>query len=144
MLQRHLIGWQRPAFLEGILFPRYRPVAGVDPGQRAQGQAETDRAVAGDQQQPLLAQRPGAGQPNWTMGFVATVDRQGEPHRFIKAARKDPGQPLALLLVIEAVFQRIDIDRQQALAFQVVPGVFVGGMDQRRVDPEPARQRAQE
>ena len=88
----------------------------------------------------LAAQEPRSAGPNQTIPAPATFDRQRKADLLFQALLKDSAHAFAFLLVFDFVFERIDIDRQPALAEHVMPRVFVTGDEKIRTHTQTLRQ----
>ena len=96
------------------------------PRLRVERQAIAHRRIAGNEVAALGAQEPRAGLPP-----VADVlhDRQHVADRVRQPLREDLGQARPLERVVDARIERVDVDRQPALAPQVVIDVLEGRED---------------
>ena len=115
-------------------------VAVRGPGQRVQRQPVAHRRIAGHQVQALVAHEPGAGDPVPARPCPVRHSRAQRQHVAddrVQPLREDAAQPGALHLVVEPRVERIDVDRQPALAPQVVPGVLVARLHVLRVQAQP-------
>ena len=112
----------------GVGLIQVREIGLADPGQRIQRQAQAHGRVARHQVQALVAHKPGAGAPVWAGSIRALnrLDRQHVANFAVELLLKHPAQAHALHLVAERGIKRVHIDRQAALAPQVVPDVFIG------------------
>ncbi len=69
-----------------------------------------------------------------------TLERQHQADRRFQTARENLPQALPFLRVVEAIVNWIDVDRQLALALQVVERIFEGFTNVIGIDAEPQRQ----
>ena len=108
-----------------------------DPGQRVERQPIADRRIAGNQEQVLGAQEPGAARPvRARVGFVDPLQRQHVPDDPAEPLLEDPREPRALLFVLQLGLQRVDVHRQPPFPPEIVPDVFVRGDGMLRADPQ--------
>ena len=126
----------------GIGGDELRPCLGRQPGQGLQRQAQAHRRVAGDQQQAAGADLPALRHPA-RLGLPA-LHRQHEAARRAQAAIEYLQDAGALLGVLQARVGGIDVDRQLALAHQVMERVLVGVEHIARVDFQALGQGAHE
>ncbi len=113
---------QRREGLIRICYVHVRIVAGRHPGQRVERQPVTQRRIAGDQIATLAAQKPGTAAP--LAARRIPPDRQHVPDRVVQPELEDLRQALALLLVFQSRIERVHVDRQLALAPEVIEGVL--------------------
>lgn len=115
-----------------------RPFLGLEPGQRAQGQAQARGRVAGDQEQPAAAGGPALALPaDPTVTGLPGLERQDEGGRHVEAAVEDPGEPLALQRIVQPVVERVEVLGELVLAQQEMGRVLEGRQDRLGIDPEP-------
>ena len=121
---------QGRARLRGVALDHVGVIALADPGQRVQRQAQAHRRIARHQVHALIAEEPGAGGPDRAgqAHSGAGLQRQHIADFGVKLLREHAAQPCPFHLVVQFGIERIDIDRQPALAPQVVPGVFKAGL----------------
>ena len=100
-----------------------RVVGLAGPGQRVERQAITNRRVARHQETTFAAQKPRPALPARRAGFTAR-HWQHIADYVVEAVTEHLGEPLALHFIVQAGIERVNIDRQLALAPQVVPNVF--------------------
>ncbi|KDB52787.1 hypothetical protein X805_16520 [Sphaerotilus natans subsp. natans DSM 6575] len=130
LLAHHMGGRQRVARRERILLDQEGIVLLRHPGQRVQRQAVAHRRVAGHQVHALVAEEPRAGDPARAAQrrALGRLDRQHVADLLLQALVEDTAQAHALELVVQPRVERVDVDRQAALAPQVVPGVLIAGL----------------
>ena len=126
---------QRRGGGEGVRDWRNGLIALLRPGQGIQGQAEAHGRVAGKQVEPVVAREPGAGDPARSLLAGDQVAAQGQDiaDRLVQALGEDPPQACPLHFVVEVGIEGVHVDRQPALAPQVIEGVLVAGQDMGRV-----------
>ncbi len=118
-----------------------RIVGLAHPGLRIERQAIAHRRIARDQVAALGPQEPRPGDPGTASAGAAY--RQHVPGHFIETLGEYLAQTFALQRVVQARFEGVDIDRQAALAPQVIPGVLVGLEDEFRVQSQARGEGAQ-
>ena len=149
-LHRVVLGTQRRRLGQGVahrvrvLLDQVGIVGLADPGQRVQRQAITHRRITGEKVHALVAEEPRAGGPQ-RAGQAGSdrrvaLQRQHVADHGVQPLGEDAAQADTLHLVLEPGFERVHVDRQAALAPQVVPGVFVAGLDEAVAQAELARQ----
>ena len=100
---------------------------GRDVGELAEGQAEADRAVAGDEVEVAAAERPLLRAPARAGGLgLPALDRQDVARGRGQAAVEDAGDAVALLGVLELGVLRGDVRRQVGLLEDPLGRVLVG------------------
>ena len=104
----------------------------ADPGQGVQGQTVAHGRVTGNQVQALIAYKPRATDPGRIGKCVAFVggNRQHIANDGVELLLEHAAQAQALEFVIEPGVKGVDVDRQAALAPEVIPGVFVARHDE--------------
>ena len=107
--------------------------------ERLLRQAETDRRVAGNQEQPLRAKRPRPAGPLGLPLPPRAGQGQGVPHRSTQSGFEDAGQSAAVLIGIDVKLARVDIHRQPSLLSQRVPHILIRRTHPASLDPEPVR-----
>ena len=108
--------WQfRQIRLRRILCAQPRKIFFRNPRHGIQRQAQAHRGVAGDQpERVVIAQKPGARNPALLLTDPRTFDRQRVADDRAEALLENPGDTLALLLVLEIRFFRRDVRRKTA------------------------------
>ena len=118
---------------------------GRNVGQRAQGQAIADRAVAGNQVERAAAGLPFLTAPAMRVRLcLPALDRQHVSGRLGQTARENAGDPVALLRVLELGVLRRDVRRQVRLFHDPLGRVFVGRRDVVGGDAELGGDRAEQ
>ena len=110
--------------------------ASADPRQRIERQAIAHRRVAGHQVHPLAAQEPRTRFASVRAGIDGRARAAARSRRRLEPLSEHAPQPIALELVVEPRVERIDVDRQPALAPQVVPDVLVARLHVLAADAE--------
>ena len=96
------------------------------PRQRIERQPIADRRIAGNQEQVLRPQEPGAALPVRGPGRPSIASqRQHVADDAIEPLLEDPRKPRALFFVFSSRLQRIDVHRQPPLPPEVIPDVLV-------------------
>src|SRR5262245_26295269 len=75
----------------------------------------------------LAPEEPEATLPNLLAVLPASLERQYVTDRLVQTSLKHAPQPKSLLVILEPVISRIDVDRQLAFACQKVNRVFERG-----------------
>ena len=112
------------------------------PGNGIQRQPESQRRVAGNQEQAFAAQEPASALPMRPAGARARPDRQRITDDTLQPSLEDSRQPRPFLGVVQSRFQRIDIHRQPPLSPQIIPGVFISRQNELAAHAQPLRQSA--
>ena len=107
------------------------------PGHRVQWQAVTHRGISGHQVHALIAEKPRTGHPfraaggrfcrqATVFGFCGGFGLHGQhvAHHRVQALHEHAAQAFTLHDVVQSGVKRVHVDRQTALAPQVVPSVF--------------------
>jgi hypothetical protein len=131
---------------ERVALDHERELGLLDPGQRIQRQSIAHRRIAGDQVHALAAEVPRAGDPAPAdqAGARFAAQRQHVADGRLEPLRVDATQAIALEFVGQAGVERIDVDRQLALAPEIVESVFEAGLHRGVDQAQLARQRRAE
>ena len=151
---------QRAARRHRVALEQMRIVELVDKGERLQRQAEADRAVAGDQEQPAAPRAPFLGHPAHAAPTAAAIDqlalgdvesrplpglhRQHPAGRGLQTAVEHARQPGPLLRIVDLIVDRVDVRRQLALAQHELGRVLEGGLGVVGIDLQRLRQKLRE
>ena len=108
-------------------------------GQRIQRQAEADRRVAGDEEQPAAAQRPDFAQPARPCRRICRLDRQHVAGRHRHPPLELAHDPRALDRIVDLGVAGIDVGGPFAFLHHPLDRILEGGNEEIAIDAEPRR-----
>ena len=124
---------------ERIDRPGDRPFRWGEMWQRFQRQAETDRRIAGDEEQPAAPQRPDFAQPARPRRRIRRLDRQHVAGRHRHLPLELAHDPRALDGIVDLGVAGVDVGGPLALLHHPLDRVLEGGNEIVAIDAEPCR-----
>ena len=115
---------ERRAWRERIELVDREEVVSIRPRQGVERQPKSHGRVAGNQIQPLVAQKPSPRRPR-SAAAAHPPNRQRVADDGVQTLREDAAQAIALHFVFEAGVEGVHVHRQLPFPPQVVPHVFV-------------------
>ncbi len=116
-----------------------RPLRRRQVGQRIQRQAETDRGIAGDEEQPAAPQRPDFAEPARPRRRIRRLDRQHVAGRHRHPPLELAHDPRALEGIVDLGVAGVDVVGPLALLQHPLDRILEGGDEIVAIDAEPRR-----